>query len=697
MANKRGGLSKREYAAKQAGGTLNYKTGKISVPKPKTSTPTKTQSGSSSLSGIKSLNEKYSGKPANSWSPGDVALLRSYQSNQDLGNQAVAYQNTQKVNIAQTAKDNAVAEKKKNRKTASTPQSLSPTQENLAKIQSDRAAGGRISQGTVTTPKPTSAFSSLMSSIGRMWAGNGIGMASKNAFLSDQERQANINAGLGVGTAEASGPSALENYFEKSATPDQPTGHGPNDETYYNDFDPAVSGGMTLRSDFATPGTDFSRPGSEAAYNRGESPISYGAGKRAEAEAYGSRPAQQPNQNKTPRRIVYDQTPQFTPRTSQPESITPQFTSTVPDYTPVSTGQPGTQRRFLGNGMLSNGIASNGKLDQNLDGLSYGSAPSDEDSLLRELLGINTAQAADLPQQMGSFSPQIAMEQNYGAIPMSSNTDQRAMNYQPRMQQETQGTNIDYAPRQMAQNPGGSQGGGVSQQYSQGATGGNTMDGYYNKQLKSQNKAFSAQEKAQKRALEELLKSIKNQYGTQQTEGINTLNKSKQEDLLKLSGLFNFANQDPNSEQRVQYEQRANQDYADQQTNFLAKLAAAKGQEESQARQGYQSQMSNLAGQRNDARSRIEELIFKAQQDEMERNSRVKSAGSTSAGSVTYIGNDEQGNPVYRNTKTGAMETYPGVQKPASNPVATGDWQIDPDDGQMKQVYLQNGQPGFIY
>lgn len=662
MASKtRGKLSKREFAAKQAGGKLDYKTGSISISKPKTSTPTKTQSGTSALSGIKALNEKYSGKPANSWSPGDVALLRSYQSNQDLGNQAVAYQNTQKVNISQTAKDNAVAEKKKNRKTAA--QSLSPTQENLTKMQSDRASGGKISQGTITAPKPTNAFSNLMSSIGRMWAGNGVGMASKNAFLSDQERQANINAGLGIGTAEASGPSALENYFEKSATPDQPTGYGPEGEIYYNNFDPAVSGGMTYRSDFATPGTDFSRPGSEAAYIRGESPISYGAGKRAEAETYGSK--QQPDQNrKTPRKIVYDQTPQFTPPTSQPESITPQFTSIVPDYTPVSTGQPGTQRRLLGNGMISNGVASNGKLDQNLDGLSYGSAPSEEDSLLRELLG-------------GYSMPQVL---------------------QRGMQQETQGTNNDYAPRQMAQNPGGSQGGGVSQQYSQGATGGNTMEGYYNKQMKIQNKAFSAQEKAQKKALEELLKSIKNQYGTQQTEGLNTLNKSKQEDLLKLSGLFNFANQDPNSEQRMQYEQRANNDYSNQQSDFLAKLAASMQGDISSAKQGYQKEISSLASQRNDARSRIEELIFKAQQDKLEKNSKAqKSGGSQSAGSVVYIGNDEQGNPVYRNTKTGAMETYPGVRKPAGNPVATGDWQIDPDDGQMKQVYLQDGQPGFIY
>lgn len=671
MANKRGGLSKREYAAQKAT-TQAKKNASVRATASKSVAPLV---GAGPLTPGQTRQAPLAGPSL----PGKVSP--GYY---DYSNNSVNL-----TGYSEPSKKSSSSSSSKKTSTPKATTSLAPTVENA-----NRASAN--SSDTISQGKAPSAISRAMASIGQMWGNYGTGRAPDAAFYTPQQRQANLNAGLGIEGAQASGPSALGLALAKGSTPDSPTGSGPNGETYYNDFDPAASGGMTLRSDFATPGTDFSRPGSEAAYNRGESPISYGAGKRAEAEAYGSRPAQQPNQNKAPRRIVYDQTPQFTPRTSQPESITPQFTSIVPDYTPVSTGQPGTQRRFLGNGMLSNGIASNGKLDQNLDGLSYGSAPSDEDSLLRELLGINTAQAADLPQQMAfgnKTTPMSSFQSGFesGGLTLDPGYSMPQV-LQRGMQQETQGTNENYAPRQMAQNPGGSQGGGVSQQYSQGATGGNTMDGYYNKQLKSQNKAFSAQEKAQKKALKELLKSIKSQYGTQQSTGLDQLNKSKQEDLLKLSGLFQFANQDPNSEQRIQYEQRANQDYAGQQGDFLAKLAAAQAQEESRARQGYQSQISDIAGQRNDARSKIEELIFNARQ-QAQKGGGTKALSGTAAGSVTYMGDNASGEPVYRNNQTGEMQVGTGLTRKSQDPYAQ---MIDSIMGQQQggQVqYDENGRP----
>jgi len=60
MANKRGGLSKREYAAKQKGGTINYKTGKVSVPQ-------------KSRSGSQDFSKYYTGKYANNWAEGEAA------------------------------------------------------------------------------------------------------------------------------------------------------------------------------------------------------------------------------------------------------------------------------------------------------------------------------------------------------------------------------------------------------------------------------------------------------------------------------------------------------------------------------------------------------------------------------------------------------------------------------------------------
>ena len=541
-------------------------------------------------------------------------------------------------------------------------------------------------------PKKTGMFSNLMGDIGKMWVNNGLNRAAPTAYLTDQQRQSNINDSLGISSAAAAGPSALELALQKGSTPDTPTGYGPNREEYYNGYDPAGGRGSIFTSDFATPGTNFNRPGSEQAYLRGESPVSYGQNKRNEQITYGSQPSFVPSPVRTPRRIAsgsFDQV--TTPVRSSVQTQDFQDALSYPDLTPVDNGGGGTRQRFLGRGNLSNGMASNGKLDSEFSGASFG-VPTDgvsDGSLeeqIRKILGIQTASAADMPQ-MASFRGDM------GTLPMSSQTDPRAMNYQgsQRFSMNPTGQN-EQVTNTRVQNPGGSQGGGVAQQFSQGATGGDPMDSYYNSQLKTQNKAFSAQEKAQKRALNELLKSITSQYKTQQTTGINQLAKSKQEDLLKLSGLFQFANQDPDSEQRVQYEQRANQDYAGQQSDFLAKLAAAQAQEESRARQGYQSQMSDIAGQRNDARSKIEELIFKARQDAQKGGSRALSG--TAAGSVTYMGDNASGEPVYRNNKTGEMQVGTGLTRKSQDPYAQmmasimGQQQSGP-----RVQYDENGRP----
>ena len=374
----------------------------------------------------------------------------------------------------------------------------------------------------------------------------------------------------------------------------------------------------------------------------------------------------QSSNTRTPRQIaggdVYNSPQQYSPM----PSVAPEARSN-PDYTPVDNGQPGTNRRFLGNGYLSNGMASNGKGDYGIQG-TMGSQSPDQMGLLDEVLttlGIKpmTAQAQEMPQTPQDFSAYTPdyMRANTSPVPGISdqsmyNTNNGVPTWKPSVQNIQRGGGS------------GNQGGGVAQQYAQGATGGDPMDGYYKSQMKSQNKAFSAQEKAQKKALNELLKSIASQYGAQKSTGIDQLAKSKQEDLLKLSGLFQSANQDTDSEQRIQYEQRANQDYAGQQGDFLAKLAAAQAQAESQARSGYQTQMSDIAGKRNDARSKIEELIFKARQDAQKSSGRALSG--TAAGSTTYWGENSNGEPVYRNNQTGQLEVGSGLTRKSQDPYA---------------------------
>lgn len=369
---------------------------------------------------------------------------------------------------------------------------------------------------------------------------------------------------------------------------------------------------------------------------------------------------------RTPRAIAGGN---FTPAPQPVSSIVPQIMGGL-DYTPVDNGQPGTRRRFLGNGLLSNGIASNGKLDSEFAGASFG-MPTDgmgnlfDEDMINNILGINTAQAAEMPMGTTDFqsSPQLS-----SFSPYASNQGETAASAAGRFQSlfgNPVGQN-EQSNDTRVQNPGGSQNGGVTQQFAQGATGGNPLQDYYQGSLKG----FSAQEKAQKKALKELLKSIKSQYQTQQTTGIDQLNKAKQEDLLKLSGLFSFANQDPDSEQRIQYEQRANQDYANQQGDFLAKLAAAQAQEESRARQGYQGEIANIASQRNSAQEKIAQLLFQAQQDAQSRGGGSRPLSGTAAGSVTYMGDNASGEPVYRNNQTGQMQVGTGLTRKSQDPYA---------------------------
>lgn len=573
--------------------------------------------------------------------------------------------------------------------------SLAPTVENANRATA--AGSGTISQG-----KAPSAISRAMASLGEMWGNYGTGRAPDAAFYTSQQRQANLNAGLGIEGAQASGPSALGLALAKGSLPDSPTGSGANGETYYNGFDPATDGAMMFQSDFSPKGTNFSRPGSEEAYLQGTNPIAYGAQRGAQQVAYGSSPTSRTSSqtSRTPRSVAGgDYT---APQASFQPVSEPRVMAYSPelDFTPVSQGQPGTNRRFLGNGYLSNGVASNGKLDSEFSGASFG-MPTDgmdglfDQDLINQILGVKTAQASEMPMASTdmSFSPQTSFS------PYASNQGETAQSVANRYQSmfgNPVGQN-EQTNNARIQNPGGSQGGGVAQQFAQGTTGGDPMDNYYNSQLKTQNKGFSAQEKAQKKALNELLKSITNQYKTQQSTGIDQLAKSKQEDLLKLSGLFQFANQDPDSEQRIQYEQRADQDYAGQQGDFLAKLAAAQAQEESRARQGYQTQMSDIAGQRNDARSKIEELIFNARESAKDRA--AKGSGSGNAGSETFIG-IVNGKQMWRNTKTGGISYY-DAERPHTPTLAEqiaelgqggrvgqqgGSWETDPETGQRVWV-----------
>lgn len=555
-------LSKREAAAKKAGGKLNYSTGKISVPVKSVKQAASKSSGINSQGGVgdtpygPTVQAVYSGptQPGSTVQPG-------YYNTETKGSTPVG-SGSSSSNRSKAAK--AV--------TTSTDYNKATLQPTTSRDYS--SLGSKLVQGVTNVAKAVVPGAQTLADLYE---------------LSGRD----LTSMLGINKALAS-DSGLEQY-----TNDQGQVLSVPEQQALYDYNNQPNDGQPVGDANQFVGDALQKSKNQGIFStQGFAPAS----------------SQQVAYNRTPRQTTTQPTQtafgggQGTDLSSLIQQVVshPDFQGLQQDNTPVNNGQSGTQRQFLGNGMLSNGMASNGKLDSGLDGLSMGAPMSEEESLLNQLLGIKSAQAAEMPQTMSSFGMQNT--------PVSPYAGAMSIPGQATPSWATSPIGNGGEQRQITQNRT-PQPTNTAAQFSQGATGGNSsanpMLDYQNKAMKG----FSQQEKAQKKALDELIKSIKSQYSTSQTTGINDLNTAKQQDLLKLSGLFSFANQDPNSEQRVQYEQRANQDYAKQQGDFIAKLAAAQQQDISGANQGYQSKLADIMSQRNNAQYNIAQLLQKAQDD----------------------------------------------------------------------------------
>jgi hypothetical protein len=163
------------------------------------------------------------------------------------------------------------------------------------------------------------------------------------------------------------------------------------------------------------------------------------------------------------------------------------------------------------------------------------------------------------------------------------------------------------------------------------------------------NKIYDKQAKSQEKATKEFLKSIERQYAEAQTAGTADLEKAKQTDLLKLSGLFNFANQDPDSGQRIQYEQRANNDYAGQLATLISKLSSAKADDVSGAKTALQKVLADIQNNRIAQQQKVADLQRQQQQQKFDNAYKIyglKSGGGsygTGGGEVDIFGNPING------------------------------------------------------
>jgi hypothetical protein len=166
--------------------------------------------------------------------------------------------------------------------------------------------------------------------------------------------------------------------------------------------------------------------------------------------------------------------------------------------------------------------------------------------------------------------------------------------------------------------------------------------------IKDTEKANKAAQRDLASALQTALQSINSQYDQSQTQGQDLLTKQKQEADLKLSGLFNFANQDPNSEQRMQYQQRGNADAAGQLADLIAKITQGRTQDTLGAQTSYNTNLANvrqqgvnsvnqLRQQKAGALENLQNFIYKQQQDQISnRLASQKASGSDNLGTGRY-------------------------------------------------------------
>jgi hypothetical protein len=546
------GMSAREYVAQQTGGKLDYKSGSISTPK--TTTPTKSTPkplvGEGPLLPGQTRASEFAG-------PSLPGQTKDGYYNWET--------NSTKTTGGTTAKPS-------NRATASKGSGSSKVAKVLG-VSTANASGGEVRGGTITQGKSKGIFERLLE-IGK----DPFGLEPKTRGLMEDRPW----------------EGGYKNLLSYKASPiyQKEAGAGDAISQLLNGVSPNMNPSRT--DDIVSQNFEPYRPeprDSREVINQGYGPINYQNEKSSKKDTRTSSPVSRPNTNFTPAYSPIN-------LSSLSSLSTPSFRSpqSTPDYSGMKSDD-GTVRRLAGQGHFSKGQYGNGQGDYGMSGNFGNAGMDDESSILRDLLGINTASAngerqltADDMVNLGAMN-----EEENAMLRTGGFSTPNIMQNQPR-QTYTGGGQTNYT--------GGSS---PVQAQLQGKM------SYFDQQRKSEEKSYKAQEKAQKRALEELIKSIEGQYQTSETEGRQALDQSKQQDALKLSGLFSFANQDPNSEQRIQYQNRMSDDYAGRLTDLLSKLGQGRSQDISGAKQNFQNQVGSLAERRNQAMRQIQESRMNAE------------------------------------------------------------------------------------
>ena len=579
--------------------------------------------------------------------------------------------------------DRAAGRPKQNNTSSSSskPKSVTPKVSSISTSSNNNALGGNSFAGASQIANAKSGY------------GSGAPISVGNGAFSGGGQQNTLNyikSLMGNNAQAATDPLAIA--LAKGSTPDMPTGYGPNGEIYYNNFNPATDGATHTPSYWDA--NNFSQPGSESAWlTSGTSPIvtannaannqtnfgfsntpggsgsgniSSGGGNHNNHNNQSPKPVTQPNPTSAISSII--------------SAIINHGQNQQPDYTPTQSNQ-GTVQRPVGMGQFSSGQYANGAGGYGFGGggsMLGNNGVTDQNTNWLDMMNplyTPNAQASEVPQT------------NQTDMPQNVSGGQGTGNF---MNSYLQSLGINPAVVSSYMAGANSTGNGIK-------TGGNTgnanttMGGQLQGTQTFDNSLYKQAKKAKKQALDELIKSIKGQYATSTTEGTTALDAAKQQDLLKLSGLFNFgANQDPNSEQRIQYEGRTNADYAGQLKDLLTKLAEGQSKDISGAKQGYQSSLADILQQQSKAQSDYQNQMWDRNYKMLALNQK---GGTKSNGTSIEAIMKSQGVDAATARKIYDKQNHLG----GGNPIATGNYQTDPDTGEYKQVFLVDGEPGFLY
>jgi len=342
-----------------------------------------------------------------------------------------------------------------------------------------------------------------------------------------------------------------------------------------------------------------------------------------------------------------------------------------------------TVSRIAGKGNYARGLGYNS--EQGLvggGGLGLG-GEDDEMNILQKILAstgmVNSAQASQVPQDNGGFSGQKDYSYNSATIPtnygyQAENPEGPAPIIQPQEEEPieyNQTNNQNYeqggggnVPQQI--NAPADRGGLSKREYKAkygvdyDPTGGLGDFGY------AGDDSYEDQGNEIQNQLADMIKGIESQYATAQTKQTGDLERQGRQNLNQLNSQFSFGNSDPNDEQRIQYQQRLQNDQGRNLAELLSSLQASKGQDILSARNQGSTNMQNLMNQQRTARSTAQGN----QRDYQTELAKAKSGGSEKNDSLTYQGKNAQGEPVFWNNRTKQTQVGEGLTRESSNPFA---------------------------